>query len=215
MADGAPTAEAPVRRRAQAARTSGAVLRGRRRDASRDDALRQATIDLLVEHGYDRLTIDAVAARARAGKATVYRRWASKADLVVDAVTRGYPGVDIPDTGSVRGDLGALVCGIDDGGDQGFKTRLFSGLVPALLESPELRDAFQKAIGVQPVLDVILERGVQRGEICAPKNPDLIGALFPALAFYRMIMFGESPDIEFATTVLDDIILPLLLGSQG
>jgi len=214
MSDGVLTAQVPVRRRAKAARTTGEVLRGRRRDASRDDALRQATIELLVEHGYDRLTIDAIAARARAGKATVYRRWASKADLVVDAVTRGYPGVDLPDTGSVRGDLEALVCGIDHNYDQEFKTRLFSGLVPALLQSPELRDAFQKAISPQPVLDVILERGVQRGEIPAPKNPELISALFPALAFYRMIMFGESPDIEFATTVLDDIILPLLLGPR-
>jgi Tetracyclin repressor-like, C-terminal domain len=130
-------------------------------------------------------------------------------------VTRGYPGADLPDTGSIRGDFEALVSGIDRHQDQEFKTRLFSGLVPALLQSPELRDAFQRAISPQPVLDVILQRGVQRGEIPAPKNPELISALFPALAFYRMIMFGESPDIDFATTVLDDIILPLLHGPQG
>jgi AcrR family transcriptional regulator len=215
MTDGVLTAQVPVQPSAKPVSKKAAVLRGRHRDVSRDDALRQATIELLVENGYDRLTIDAVAARARAGKATVYRRWASKAELVVDAVTRGYPRVDIPDTGSVRGDLEALVCGIDANQDQEFKTRLFSGLVPALLQSPELRDAFQKAISPQPVLDVVLERGVRRGEIPVPMNPELIGALFPALAFYRMIMFGESPDVEFATTVLDDIILPLLLGSRG
>jgi hypothetical protein len=67
----------------------------------------------------------------------------------------------------------------------------------------------------QPVLDVILERGVQRGEIPVPKNPELISALFPALALYRMIMYGQGPDIEFAATVLDDIILPLLLAPRG
>jgi AcrR family transcriptional regulator len=212
MTNGVLTAQTSVRRPTPA---TGAVLRGRRRDASRDDALRQATIELLVEHGYDRLTIDAVAARARAGKATVYRRWASKADLVVDAVTHGYPGSDLPDTGSVRGDFEALVCGIGRNQDQEFKTRLFSGLVPALLQSPELREAFQKAISPQPVLNVILERGVERGEIPTPKNPELISALFPALAFYRMIMFGKTPDIEFATAVLDDIILPLLLRRRG
>jgi hypothetical protein len=70
MTDGVLTAQVPLRN-AKGTPTTGVVLRGRRRDVSRDDALRQATIELLVEHGYDRLTIDAVAARARAGKATV------------------------------------------------------------------------------------------------------------------------------------------------
>src|ERR1700712_4178711 len=82
---------------------------GRRRDESKDDAILDATRELLAERGYDGMTMDAVADRAGAGKATVYRRWPSKVQLTVDAVVcaKGVPmAVDeIPDTGSLRGDL--------------------------------------------------------------------------------------------------------------
>src|SRR5580700_3381924 len=109
MTDSVLTAQVPFRRRAEGPPTTGALARGRRRDASRDDALRQATIELLAELGYDRLTIDAVAARARAGKATVYRRWANKAELVADALAQRHAAMAVPDTGSVRGDFLALI----------------------------------------------------------------------------------------------------------
>ena len=95
------------------ARTAGDVYQTRHRggrylDSSRDPILREAALVLLAEVGYDRLTMDAVAARARAGKTTIYRRWPGKAELVVDALNslKGIP--DIPDTGSLRQDLRAL-----------------------------------------------------------------------------------------------------------
>src|SRR5690242_17158347 len=81
---------------------------GRSRDASRDDVLRRAALDLVTEIGYDRMTMDAVAARAGAGKATVYRRWSSKAELVGDALAHEHGDGEVPDTGSLRGDLAAL-----------------------------------------------------------------------------------------------------------
>ena len=75
---------------------------GRHLDSSRDPVLREAALGLLAEVGYDRLTMDAVAARARAGKTTIYRRWPGKAELVVDAMNslKGVP--EIPDSGSLR-----------------------------------------------------------------------------------------------------------------
>ena len=78
---------------------------GRYLDSSRDLVLREAALALLAEVGYDRLTMDAVAARARAAKTTIYRRWRDKAELVVDSLNslKGVP--DIPDTGSLRDDL--------------------------------------------------------------------------------------------------------------
>jgi AcrR family transcriptional regulator len=188
-----------------------APARGRKRDASRDDALRQATIELLAEFGYDRLTIEAVAARAGAGKATVYRRWANKAELVADALAQRHAAMPVPDTGSVRGDLLAL---IDDKGNaesQEFRTRLFSGLIPALVENAELRVAFQRVRGADTI-EKILERGVERGEIAAPKNAELLAALFPAVSLYRFVMFGESHDRTFARTFVDSVLMPLVLG---
>ena len=81
---------------------------GRYLDSSRDMILRDAALVLLAEVGYDRLTMDAVAARARAGKTTIYRRWPGKAELVVDSLNclKGVP--DIPDTGSLQQDLRLL-----------------------------------------------------------------------------------------------------------
>src|ERR671937_591346 len=77
------------------------------RGAARETAILQATLELLAESGYDQLTIDAVAARARCSKATIYRRWPDKAALVVTAVRRhaGQPAAAAPETGSLRSDL--------------------------------------------------------------------------------------------------------------
>jgi AcrR family transcriptional regulator len=96
--------------------------RGRKRDHSRDAETIDAALEVLAEVGYAGLTMDAVAARAKAGKATVYRRWPSKAELVVEAITRmNRTQVDLEqplDTGTLRGDLLGLYKphSIDEGG---------------------------------------------------------------------------------------------------
>ena len=176
-------------------------------------AFRKATIEILAEVGYDHLTIDAVAARAGAGKATIYRRWANKAELVMDALAQPVDVVTLPDTGSVVGDFEALIDAWGDDIDQEFRTRLFSGLIPALVQFPELRVAFQKVVGGTEVVRAVLERGVKRGEIAAPKDLDLVGSLFPALSLYRLVMFDERSDAQFARTVLHDLIMPVLLSA--
>ena len=85
---------------------------GRRRDDSKDDVILEAARELIAERGYEGMTMDAVAERAGTGKATVYRRWPSKVELTVDAVICGRQIVltvdDVPDTGSLRGDLMAM-----------------------------------------------------------------------------------------------------------
>src|SRR3954471_7139207 len=77
--------------------------------SARESELLAVTLELLQEHGYDRLTLDAVATTARASKATLYRRWATKAELVMAAFIEGTRQVAAnPDTGTLRGDLLAL-----------------------------------------------------------------------------------------------------------
>src|SRR5689334_23978067 len=85
-------------------------------EGGREEEILEATVVVLAELGYDRLTMDAVATAAKASKATLYRRWSTKADLVVDAISRakGCPMPEDVDTGSLRGDLIAMSCG--DGG---------------------------------------------------------------------------------------------------
>src|SRR3954468_4364669 len=94
--------------------TDGAPRKlGRRRDHTRDAEILDAAIDVLAETGYDGMTVDMVAARAKAGKATLYRRWPSKPDLVLDAVAclkrDDLNLAALPDTGSLRGDLVAMI----------------------------------------------------------------------------------------------------------
>nr|MDT0665880.1 helix-turn-helix domain-containing protein [Micromonospora sp. DSM 115978] len=88
------------------ASTADQPPRPRRRGRPLEDDIRATVVDLLAEHGFAALTMDLVAARARAGKATLYRRWSGKLDLVADAVAQlgAAPATD-PDTGSLRGDV--------------------------------------------------------------------------------------------------------------
>jgi AcrR family transcriptional regulator len=185
---------------------------GRKRDASRDDALCQAALEVLAEVGYDRLTIDAVATRAGAGKATCYRRWAGKAELVVDAVGRMKAAPELPDTGTLRGDLIELTCHFHDTEDAAFRTEVQAGLVSGLVRDAKLREVFAEQF-IAPrkaVFRTVFERAIERGEIAPLPNYELLSDIVPSMAFHRMIMTGESPGSDFIQTILDQIVLPLV-----
>lgn len=187
-----------------------AAHRGRQLDASRDAALRDAALELLAEIGYDRLSIDAVAARAKASKMTIYRRWSGKAELVVDAIgSLRKPGA-VPDTGSLRGDLEAMTKSSDNP-DIRFDAQLVLGLVTAVARDPELRQVVREQFlgrgGTR--LRQVFERAVDRGEIPEVRNLDLLISVFPALVIYHLLISGELPDASFTAQVINDLILPL------
>ena len=184
---------------------------GRKRDASRDDALCQAALELLAEVGYDRLTIDAVAARAGAGKATCYRRWAGKAELTVGAIGRMKAQPELPDTGTLRGDLVELTCHFHDTEDAAFRTDVQAGLVSGLVRDAKLREVFAEQF-IAPrkaVFRTVFQQAVERGEIAPVPNYELLSDVVPSMVFHRMIMTGKAPDPEFVQTIIDQIVLPL------
>jgi AcrR family transcriptional regulator len=187
-----------------------AAHRGRQLDASRDAALRDAALELLAEIGYDRLSIDAVAARAKASKMTIYRRWSGKAELVVDALKCLRKSGEMPDTGSLRGDLDALA-NRSDSPDVRFDAKLVLGVVSALARNPELRQVIREEFigrgGAR--LRQVFERAVARGEIPQDRNLDLLISVFPALAIHHLLIFGELPDASFTAQVMEELILPL------
>jgi AcrR family transcriptional regulator len=184
---------------------------GRPLDQTRDDAIRMAALEVLAEDGYDRLTIDAVAARARAGKATVYRRWRSKAELVVDAVACRAPAIGPPpDTGSLRGDLHAMVTRKLGALEPGEADQML-GLVSALPRHPELQRAFRECF-ITPrhgMLGQILERAVARGEIPSARDLAVVADVLPALVLHRLFLTGRPPDEEFLRSVVDQVLVPL------
>src|SRR3546814_344731 len=122
---------------------------GRKRDHTRDADILEAALEVLAETGYEGMTIDQVATRARAGKATLYRRWSSKAELVIDAVAcmkkGNFDPSALPDTGTLRGDLVGMIKepSIQDGER---KMQIMAGIVSMVSRSPELADAAQEAL---------------------------------------------------------------------
>lgn len=187
--------------------------RGHALDASRDDVLRDAALDLLSEIGYDRLTMDAVAARAHASKATIYRRWPGKAALVVDALICSKGTFSAPDTGTLEGDLNAM-CHTSGSKESRFDAQVMLGLITALAHDAELREVFRERI-IDPktaVLREIFQAAVARGEIDSDRNLDILIQLFPALMIQQVLITGELPNPDFACTVINDVVLPLAMA---
>ena len=183
---------------------------GRYLDSSRDVVLREAALALLAEVGYDRLTMDAVAARARAAKTTIYRRWRDKAELVVDALNslKGVP--EIPDTGSLQQDLRVLAESITST-ESKFGAQVTIGMVNALAHDAGLREVFgEKFLAPRMAgFRTVFERAVARGEMPGGHDLDVLARLFPALALQQLVMSGQLPDTRFATQIMNEVVYPL------
>jgi AcrR family transcriptional regulator len=188
----------------------------RRLDPSRDAAILQAAFDGLADVGYDRLTMDDIAARAHVGKAAIYRRWPSKAAVVIAAMVwwREQAGpMAVPDTGSLRGDVEAIIAMVPDfGGSSGTTISvLLGGIATAASRDPELAAALreQGMSRARQGLTDVLDRAVARGEI--PPQRDL--ALVPDVLFglnALRIITGEPIDSAYVRRVFEDIIIPLV-----
>jgi AcrR family transcriptional regulator len=177
----------------------------------RETELLAVTLQLLQEHGYDRLTLDAVAAAARASKATVYRRWPSKAELVLAAFIEGIRQVAVPpETGTLRGDLlrmGELIC------QQGQQ---HAGTIRAVLvevsRNPALNDVMQREFidERKALMDLILQQAVDRGEIDAAAINDELWDLLSHYLIFRSIFPGRPPTRQTVQALVDDVIIPSL-----
>jgi AcrR family transcriptional regulator len=177
----------------------------------RETELLDVTLQLLQEHGYDRLTLDAVAARARASKATVYRRWPSKAELVLAAFIEGVRQVAVhPQTGSLRDDL------VQVGEACREQACAQAGTIRAVLvetsRHPALNEALQNQFLDQrkALVHDILRDAVERGEINAGVISDELWDVLPGYLIFRIIMPSRPPTLETVETLVDDVIIPSL-----
>ena len=192
---------------------------GRPRDPSTEDAILRAALDGLAELGYDRLSMDEIAARAHAGKGALYRRWPSKAALVVAAVMawreRAAP-ITVPDTGSLSGDIAAMVAAVPDFDEAAARQMaVIVGLASAAMRDPELRSALADNLLARPrqLFRAVLDHAVARGEIAGDRELDLIPDIVIGLNMLR-ILVGETPDREYVSRVLTTIIHPLLTAQR-
>lgn len=186
---------------------------GRKRDHTRDPEILEAAIAILAEEGYDGMTIDMVAARAKAGKATLYRRWPSKAELVLNAIgclkSAELSTDRLPDTGTLRGDLiGMIPTRTAADGDR--KLRVMAGVAALLTREPELTDA-ARAVLMAPRIAAyrtLLERAAARGEVRAGADLSTLAELLPAMAAFRGLVERKPIDRAYQISLIDGVLLP-------
>ena len=146
-------------------------------EGERELEILEATLEVLDEVGYDLLTMDAVATRAKASKATLYRRWKGKPELVVAAIMAHKGDAVVPDTGSLRGDLIAAYCGGNGGLDDRMAQSVLSAVVTAMGRDPEFAEVYRLRPGAFAVYPMY--RGLARlvGMTIHPPGADLAGQL--------------------------------------
>jgi len=185
---------------------------GRPRDPSRDDVIRAAILRLLAEVGYGALTMDAVASEAGVGKATIYRRWRTKQDLVVDTISDlNRAEATTPDTGSLEGDLRLVMHQMVSmvSGPTGAATQALLSTIP---HQPALADAFRNgplAVWRQTFAEV-WQRAEERGEVRTGLHRSTVAETTSALLVQRWLLTGETVDEAYADEVLDTVVLPLI-----
>lgn len=178
-------------------------------EGDREQEILAAAIDVLAELGYDRLTMDAVATRSHASKATLYRRWSSKASLVIEALLSQKGPEAVPDSGTLRGDLLETFCGMGGLTDR-KQLAVLASVITAIGRDEEFAAAFRRDF-VGPKSEIsqaIFERARARGEIRDDVDLDLLVPALPGIVLHRQFILGELPCIDLVTRVIDQIILP-------
>ena len=202
---GQSDAETDGERSAPAVPTSRAP--GRPRRPATDDAILTATLRVLIELGYQQLTIDAVAVGAGVGRPTIYRRWGSKAALVVAALSRAPSLAAVPDTGTVRGDLLSIQRDqVAMMNHRGFR-RTMPGLVADLASDAELAATYFEhyVLPRQEPVRVVVGRAVERGQL-ADVDLSFICDLLTGPLFYRAVVEGQTLTADLAEDTVRAVI---------
>ncbi|OBJ10566.1 TetR/AcrR family transcriptional regulator [Mycobacterium sp. 1465703.0] len=177
--------------------------------SQRESDLLTVTLQLLQHHGYERLTLDAVATSARASKATIYRRWGSKAELVLAALVQGAEhNAKAPDTGTLRGDLlqlGKAMC--EHARKQASTIR---AVLMELSRNPALADVMQRQFLGERAgsINHILRQAVERGEIKKDSIDTELWDLLPGYLIFRSVVSRRRPTQRTVRALVDDVIIP-------
>ena len=187
-----------------------ATVRRTRLSDEREAELYQAVIDLVREVGYEAMTMDAVAARSRSSKATLYRQWEGKPKLVAAAMRHSRaPVADDIDTGSLRGDLHELARTIGEGAEH--DTVFMSAVGHAAHSNPDLALALREML-IDPELarlSVVLGRAVERGEVRADAPAiDFFAHTLVGAMMARKVLEDSFADADYLTRYIDAVVLP-------
>lgn len=192
---------------------------GRKRDPGRDAAILEGALEVLAEVGFDAMTIDMVATRVKAGKATVYRRWSSKTELVLDAVAhmeRDEVRLEsLPDTGTLREDIVSLIRP-ESLADEDRRLRVMGGLLSMSAQDPRLAEAaFDASTGAWIEANrLLIARAVERDEY-GGVDVDLLARVVPFMCACRSSVLQQPITREFLLELIDGVLIPAMRGSTS
>jgi AcrR family transcriptional regulator len=178
---------------------------GRPRSTEADEAILEAAVELFAEVGLEGMTVEGVAARAGVGKATIYRRYPCKVDLVVAAARCFTQGPERPpDTGSTRGDLRALVDGLIAILTTTPLGRVLPILIAARTRVAELDRAYADIVAEKRARSaIVVRRAIERGDLRPDVDPELVIDCYVSPVFYRFLVTNAPLDDEFAASIVD------------
>ncbi|UDY35631.1 TetR/AcrR family transcriptional regulator [Dermatobacter hominis] len=185
---------------------------GRPRDPQVDQAILSAAVELLSDGGVEAMSVEAVALRAGVSRASVYRRYANRVDLMEAAFhAASAQKPEPPDTGSVRTDLIQLVLRLKSVLLDSDSGAMLPAMLSAARENPEVREALERFTSARrsPTVQVI-RRGVERGEIRADVEPELLADMLVGAVIYRLLMRNGTIGDRRAEELVD-----LVLGGAG
>jgi AcrR family transcriptional regulator len=190
---------------------------GRPQDPRADRAIIAATLRLLADCGVSELRMDDVAERAGVGKATIYRRYRSKTGLISAAVATLVSEIAIPDTGSTRADLLALMSQAVELYSGSLAPRLMPSLIEAAHRNPELATTVRTEFlaGRRAALSVVLKRGIQRGELRRGLDIELALDVLGGAIFYRLLVTGGPIDQRLADGIVELIMRGCAPSQEG
>ncbi|QXC63186.1 TetR/AcrR family transcriptional regulator [Aquihabitans sp. G128] len=198
-----PASSAPVDEETAAPR------RGRPRSAETERAIVDATLELLVEEGYGGMSMEGVAARAGVGKAAIYRRWPSKAELVVEAL-RGYASAyPLPDTGDFRADLLTML-----EASQSFMVGREGAIMQAFAAEkaryPDLREQFEITFIAErrAHLHRLVERAIEQGQLPADTDIGIFTLVGPAVLAHHLLMHHHPEEPDMPQRIVDFLVPP-------
>jgi AcrR family transcriptional regulator len=181
---------------------------GRPRSDAATEAIIGSALSLLEEVGYEGLTIDAVAARAGASKATIYRRWRTKDEVVLSAIETLAAPVPAPDTASLEGDLKGLADGLVAAFGQDGVARLIGTVVDQMARKPEFATAIREGFlrNRRGAARTVLERARERGEIPPDRDLGFVIDLLAAPFYYRLLLTGGPVDEGLGKEVVGAVL---------
>lgn len=166
-------------------------------------AIIDATIALLLEGGIDDLSVDAIAERAGVSKATIYRHWETRQHLIMDALSAMKRAVEPPDTGSLRGDLIALLTAVSEhlASPAGSVYCTLTGAAEHDAQLAEMRREFAAERGNS--MRTVLGRGIERGELPADTDTELMLGRLVGPLFYLRMARGETVPAHWPEQLVD------------